>query len=151
MNEYSKKDKEEQVQYRLPFGGGSGAGVNINPIAFLVVQADNVKLLPVNHSSPIDKLLDYMPDAIDKVNSLINKQMQIKNDEKAKAEDTIESEKDIPKEKESKHAKKEKTITRTKPKKGRTKDNETLEFEYNEVPPAEDILIDIEEQGDFDD
>ena len=26
INEYSKIEKEEQVQYRLPFGGGSGAG-----------------------------------------------------------------------------------------------------------------------------
>ena len=25
VDEYTKKDKEEQVQYRLPFGGGSGA------------------------------------------------------------------------------------------------------------------------------
>lgn len=29
VNEYSRKDEEEQVQYRLPFGGGSGAGVPI--------------------------------------------------------------------------------------------------------------------------
>ena len=34
VDEYSKKDKEEEIQYRLPFGGGSGAGVTINPIAF---------------------------------------------------------------------------------------------------------------------
>ena len=34
IDEYSKKDKEEEIQYRLPFGGGSGAGVTINPIAF---------------------------------------------------------------------------------------------------------------------
>ena len=27
IDEYSKKNKEEQIQYRLPFGGGSGAGV----------------------------------------------------------------------------------------------------------------------------
>lgn len=25
IDEYSKKDKEEEIQYRLPFGGGSGA------------------------------------------------------------------------------------------------------------------------------
>ena len=44
VDEYTKKEKEEQVQYRLPFGGGSGAGVTINPIAFLVIQENNVKL-----------------------------------------------------------------------------------------------------------
>ena len=38
IDEYSKKDKEEQIQYRLPFGGGSGAGVTINPIAFIVIS-----------------------------------------------------------------------------------------------------------------
>ena len=38
LNEYTKKDKEEQAQYRLPFGGGSGAGVSINAVAFLVIN-----------------------------------------------------------------------------------------------------------------
>ena len=90
VNEYSRKEEEEQVQYRLPFGGGSGAGVNINPIAFLVVQAGNVKLLPVNHSSAADKLLDYMPDAIDKINGIINKQIQIKSEEKMKRQEARE-------------------------------------------------------------
>lgn len=73
IEEYKKKDKEEQIQYKLPFGGGSGAGVNINPIAFLVVQNNTVKLLPVNHSSALDKIFDYMPDLMQKVNEVINK------------------------------------------------------------------------------
>ena len=76
LDEYTKKEKEEQVQYRLPFGGGSGAGVSINPVAFLVINGDNVKLLPVNHASAIDKLLDYVPDLMQKVNNLIDKNMQ---------------------------------------------------------------------------
>ena len=78
IDEYTKKEKEEQVQYRLPFGGGSGAGVNITPVAFLVVQPNTVKLLPVDHSSCLDRLLDYVPDLIEKVNSMLNKQMQNK-------------------------------------------------------------------------
>ena len=76
LDEYTKKEKEEQVQYRLPFGGGSGAGVSINPVAFLVINGDNIKLLPVNHASAIDKLLDYVPDLMQKVNNLIDKNMQ---------------------------------------------------------------------------
>ena len=67
IDEYSTKDKDENVQYRLPFGGGSGAGVSINPIAFLVVENDKVRLLPINHSSCIDKLLDYVPDLFEKM------------------------------------------------------------------------------------
>jgi len=67
IDEYSKKEKDEKVQYRLPFGGGSGAGVSINPIAFLVVENEKVRLLPINHSSCIDKLLDYVPDLFEKM------------------------------------------------------------------------------------
>lgn len=70
---YTKKEKDEQIQYKLPFGGGSGAGVSINPVAFLVVQNDNVKLLPVQHSNSVDKLLDYVPDLINKMKDFINK------------------------------------------------------------------------------
>lgn len=73
IDEYNKKDKEEQINYRLPFGGGSGAGVAINPVAFLVINNNNVKLMPVNHASSIDKLLDYVPDLFEKASKLMNK------------------------------------------------------------------------------
>ena len=60
INEYTKKEKEEAIQYRLPFGGGSGAGVAIKPVAFLVVNGDTVKLLPIDYNSTLDKLIDYV-------------------------------------------------------------------------------------------
>lgn len=82
INEYSKRDKQEDIQYKLPFGGGSGAGVSISPVAFLVVQGNCVKLLPVDHNSAIDKLLDYVPDLMEKLNNMINKQMNNKKEEK---------------------------------------------------------------------
>ena len=86
VDEYNKKDKDEQIQYRLPFGGGAGAGVSLNPIAFLVVQGDMVKLLPVNHSTSIDKLLDYIPDLFEKVDNMMNKYMQDKKEQKQNKE-----------------------------------------------------------------
>lgn len=84
IDEYKKVDKEEEIQYRLPFGGGSGAGVTINPIAFLVIQSNTVKLMPVNHSSSLDKLLDYMPDLIEKTNNMMNKIMNNKKEQTEK-------------------------------------------------------------------
>lgn len=90
IDEYSKRDKDEEIQYKLPFGGGSGAGVSISPIAFLVVQGGNVKLLPINHSSAIDKLLDYVPDLMDKVNNMLNKQMNNKKEERKEEERKME-------------------------------------------------------------
>ncbi len=80
IDEYSKRDKDEQIQYRLPFGGGAGAGISVNPIAFLVVSNNSVKLLPVDHSNAIDKILDYMPDLIEKANSMLNKCIQNKKE-----------------------------------------------------------------------
>lgn len=74
IEEYTKKDKDdENIKYKLPFGGGTGAGVSINPVAFIIVQEGSVKLLPVNHSSTIDKLLDYVPDLINKIGKKMNK------------------------------------------------------------------------------
>lgn len=78
IDEYTRRDKEEAIQYRLPFGGGSGAGVSISPVAFLVVQQNTVKLLPVEHGSCVDRLLDYVPYLMEKLNSYVNKNMQNK-------------------------------------------------------------------------
>ena len=56
------------------FGGGSGAGISISPVGFLVVNGDNVKLLPVNSANTtVDKLIDSVPEMFDKVNGIINK------------------------------------------------------------------------------
>lgn len=54
------------------FGGGSGAGVSISPIGFLVVAPDQIKLIPVSaNNTPVDKLIDYIPVAFEKINSMI--------------------------------------------------------------------------------
>ena len=81
LDEYKKIEKGEQIQYKLPFGGGAGAGVTINPVAFLVVQTNTVKLMPVTHSSSLDKLLDYVPDLLE---ILKKKNIKIETNDKIK-------------------------------------------------------------------
>ena len=81
IDEYRKRDKEdEEIKYKLPFGGGSGAGVSINPVAFLVVQEGHVKLLPVNHSSTLDRLIDYVPELVEKIGNKMNSKNEIKDE-----------------------------------------------------------------------
>lgn len=80
VNLYNKKEKEENIKYRLPFGGGSGAGVSINPVAFLIVQDNNVKLLEASHISALDKLVEYVPDVIEKVSNLIKRKIDNEKD-----------------------------------------------------------------------
>lgn len=92
IDEYTKKEKEEEIQYRLPFGGGSGAGVNITPVAFLIVQEEGVKLISVSHSSALDKLLDYVPDLMDKIGHFIDKRSEKKKIEEIEINDKIDYE-----------------------------------------------------------
>ena len=128
IDEYQKKDKEEAIQYRLPFGGGSGAGVSINPIAFLVIQQNSVKLMPVAHSSSIDKLLDYIPEVIEKANNMINKCVQNKKEETNKIINHIE--------KTSKQAQKKIDNEKEKIKKEKEDKKEPkieIEYEYDET------------------
>lgn len=57
------------------FGGGSGAGVNISPVAFLVVKDGNVKMISAQPTPPtgIEKVVDAVPEIIDKVKEIIPK------------------------------------------------------------------------------
>ncbi len=51
-------------------------GVSISPIAFIVVQPSGVKLLPVTHSSSLDKLLDLVPDLIEKTTQMLDSKLK---------------------------------------------------------------------------
>jgi len=61
--DYSGSGKE-QAGDDLPFAGGSGAGVSIQPVAFLVVAKDQVKLLPVDSRAMYDRLIDLAPQVL---------------------------------------------------------------------------------------
>jgi len=51
----------------LPFGGGSGAGVSIQPMGFLIVGSDETRVLPLGGQAIYDRLLDLAPKIIDKI------------------------------------------------------------------------------------
>lgn len=61
---------------KLPFGGGSGAGVNISPMAFLVVKDGNVRLMTLDGTSPIEKLVDMVPDVLNKISDFVDKSLE---------------------------------------------------------------------------
>lgn len=129
VDEYMRREKEEQVQYRLPFGGGSGAGVSINPIAFLVIQENNVKLMPVNHTSSIDKLLDYIPDLLEKANNIMNTCIQNKKEETQKIINQMQKKQNDGMKKINKVKEVEKDNGHLK----KNKEETTYEFEYDET------------------
>ncbi len=55
------------------FGGGTGGGVSITPLAFLIVKNSDVKLLQVqSYSNTADRVVGMVPEVVDKVSGLIN-------------------------------------------------------------------------------
>ena len=61
----------------LPFAGGSGAGVSIQPVAFLVVGNEQVRLLPVDSRAFYDRLIDLAPQVLEYVNSLLGGEKKV--------------------------------------------------------------------------
>ena len=55
------------------FGGGAGAGISIQPLAFLVVSNGSVKLLQLDQSAnTADHMVNMVPEVIDKISGLIS-------------------------------------------------------------------------------
>ena len=63
-----------------PFGGGVAAGVNVTPIGFLIVKEGNVRMVPVAvaPNTTADRLVEMIPDTIDKVVSFIDSKTEKK-------------------------------------------------------------------------
>ena len=57
-----------------PFGGGSGGGVTISPLAFLVVKNGDVSLLQIQTAdTTADRVVNMVPGVLDKVSGFISK------------------------------------------------------------------------------
>ena len=95
--EYAKGDNKNQ-DTKFPFAGGSGAGVSINPVAFLIVGRNNtIKLIPASFNNPIDRVLDAIPNVIEQIKKSVTGKDQGKSCKKkdnGKEDDTKEEGKD---------------------------------------------------------
>lgn len=91
----TNKNEEREVN-EYPFGGGSGAAVKINPIGFIIVDSTNTenipKFIPVEHSDAIDKLLDYVPDLMEKAKKMLDKYLENKPKENYEEEEDLDEE-----------------------------------------------------------
>lgn len=56
----------------LPFGGGSGGGVSITPVAFLVINNRGIKLLNMDGQTHLyDRLLDAAPQVLERLQGMV--------------------------------------------------------------------------------
>ena len=68
------------------FGGGSGAGITINPVGFLTVTNGEVKMIGVGETDgTLDKAIAMVPDVFDKLSGIFKKD---KKDKKNKTDKT---------------------------------------------------------------
>jgi sporulation protein YtfJ len=74
------------------FGGGTAAGVNVDPIAFLIVRKDTVRLLPCMSGpyGPVEKLVDMMPEFVDRVTGFVDQRWPVKEESAAEKETKAE-------------------------------------------------------------
>lgn len=61
-----------------PYGGGNATGVKIDPIGFLVIKDGTVRMINITPpaSTTVDRIIDMVPQVIDRVDSFINKQKE---------------------------------------------------------------------------
>ena len=66
--EYPMKDKSG-------VGAGSGAGVKVEPIGFLVIQNGSVRLMNVTPpaSGTVDRIIDMAPQVMDRIDQVLDK------------------------------------------------------------------------------
>lgn len=60
--EYYSELKNLKKDYEFPFSGGSGGGVNLQPIGFLVVKNCSVEIIKIEEKFAIEKLIEIVPE-----------------------------------------------------------------------------------------
>ncbi|UOO36900.1 GerW family sporulation protein [Oscillospiraceae bacterium CM] len=67
--------KHQRENQNNSFGGGSGAGVSIVPVAFLIVKGTSIRLMNISEpaATTVDRIIELVPEVIDKVSELFKK------------------------------------------------------------------------------
>lgn len=69
------------------FGGGSGAGISIVPVAFLVITDGDVKLLQIeSFTGAVDRIISMAPDIVDRIGKFLDKRKKGKKGDKKEDE-----------------------------------------------------------------
>ena len=69
--EYAVEDgKQKPVPTDIfPFAGGTGAGVSVQPVGFLVVTDKQVKMLPAQTTGAMERMVELLPQLIEQLNA----------------------------------------------------------------------------------
>lgn len=67
--EYRAEDHKNRTpaQENFPFAGGTGAGVSVQPVGFLVVGNGTVKVLPAQSNSAMERMVELLPQLVEDI------------------------------------------------------------------------------------
>ena len=68
-----KPPARQDIPGETPFAGGTGAGVTVQPLGFLVTNQDQVRLLPAQSYQPSDRIIELIPQALAEVRGALGK------------------------------------------------------------------------------
>ncbi|MGL5243766.1 MAG: GerW family sporulation protein [Sarcina sp.] len=69
-SEFPNNKPVDKSDARFAFGGGSGAGVSVKPVAFLILKEDSVRILPIDSNNPYERIIDSVPTILDSLKDL---------------------------------------------------------------------------------
>ncbi|MBQ4640514.1 MAG: GerW family sporulation protein [Clostridia bacterium] len=69
--EYDARKETLPARETLPFAGGSGAGVTVQPVGFLVIHADSVRLLPAINKTVLEQAISAAPHLVEDIKSVL--------------------------------------------------------------------------------
>ena len=58
---------------RAPFMGASGAGLHVQPVGFLVISGEQIRLIPVCGATSVDKAIEAIPLVTEQIRSFFEK------------------------------------------------------------------------------
>ncbi|WP_353095858.1 GerW family sporulation protein [Tissierella praeacuta] len=88
-SEFNRDRKNNIIDGEFPFGGGSGAGVSVSPVGFIVVGNEQIKLLTVDEGSSaltnlfgfVEKMTDNLQQSFANKNNNTNTQENVNYNE----------------------------------------------------------------------
>ena len=67
-------DKFSEADTNPAFAGGSGAGYSVNPIGFIVIKGNDVKLIKVAPNELAGKIVETLPEVVEAINKYFAKE-----------------------------------------------------------------------------
>lgn len=64
--------QKSPVQQALPFAGGSGAGVTVQPVGFLVIGPEGIRLLPAQNKTALEQAISSAPQLVEDIRSVFS-------------------------------------------------------------------------------